>query len=237
MDRTELDVLSTGPLVRTSLQTVREAVSYRRHLLDAHLHWAAPLMRGCIVDLGGKRDRTRGNFVPTPSVGDRWIYVNLDRTTRPDVLADVAAVPLDSSSADCVVCTEVLEHVPDPLQCVREAHRVLRSGGHLICSVPFLYPIHADPHDFQRFTEEGLRRLLSAFPSPHIRKMGGYLGTLGMTLEFGGRRLGRRRLWHRVAARSLFEGGRLLQWFDLSSDGLATTLPFTTGYFAIARKQ
>ena len=59
---------------------------------------------------------------------------------------------------DGVVCLEVIEHVPDPARAIIEIARVLKPGGKAWVSMPFLYPLHNEPFDFQRYTEFGLRR-------------------------------------------------------------------------------
>ena len=77
---------------------------------------------------------------------------------EPDVYADVAALPFVDASFDDVICLEVIEHVSRPDAAFAEIARVLRTGGIAWISVPFLYPIHDAPHDYQRLTEHGLRR-------------------------------------------------------------------------------
>jgi len=111
--------------------------------------------------------------------GDRWIqahlapgadYVALDSAAtgrqmyraRPDVFADAARLPFADACFDGVVCLEVLEHVRDPQRVLEEIARVLRPGGRAWLSMPFLYPIHDAPHDYQRFTAHGLRRSVEA---------------------------------------------------------------------------
>lgn len=106
---------------------------------------------------------------------DRWIrphlqagvdYVALDYPAtgealyraRPDVFADAARLPFADASMDAVLCLEVLEHVPDPAAVMSEVARVLKSGGRLWLSMPFMYPVHDAPHDFQRHTAYGLQR-------------------------------------------------------------------------------
>jgi SAM-dependent methyltransferase len=61
--------------------------------------------------------------------------------------------------ADVVVCTEVLEHVPNPHQVVAELSRLLKAGGALYVSVPFSAREHQIPYDFFRYTQYGLRHL------------------------------------------------------------------------------
>jgi SAM-dependent methyltransferase len=215
-----------APQYDATLRDIRCVVSYRRHLLDAMLTWSTPLMTGVVLDLGGKRERPRGRFrAPAGTT-----YVNLDPCTKPDLLCDVTQVPWPDASADCVICTEVLEHLPDPAACVREAERLLRPGGVFLCSVPFLFPVHPDPEDMQRYTADGLRHLLRAFAGVEVRAMGGYLGTLGMMIEFGSREAKRA-----PVRRGMWETGRFLQWLDARRH-TPVAPALTTGYFAIAYK-
>ncbi|MCZ2127907.1 MAG: class I SAM-dependent methyltransferase [Anaerolineales bacterium] len=160
-------------------------VTYRRLWLDACLGAFADQMRGDVLDLGGKRQSKRGSFQPPEAQARSWRYLNLDLSTRPNIFADVTRAPLSSASADCILCTEVLEHLPNPQACVDEIHRLLRADGLVFASTPFFYPVHADPHDFQRFTEDGLRYLFREFKSADVYRMGGYFGVLGLLCELG----------------------------------------------------
>lgn len=210
-------------------------VSYRRYLIDRHLESQKCLMDGIVLDMGGKRERKRGSFRPPESQFDEWIYINLARETQPHVVADVLHVPFANALADCVICTEVLEHLAEPSSSVTEVHRVLKYGGVLIASVPFLYPVHADPHDFQRFTQEGLRHLCREFDTINIESMGGYWGVVGMFLELGmGKRKGGWRPAVGLKNRSITALARLLYYIDHRSSTLG--LSFTTGYFVLCIK-
>jgi SAM-dependent methyltransferase len=68
--------------------------------------------------------------------------------------------PLEDESADLVLATETLEHVPDPRHFVREAFRVLRPRANLVLTVPFAARWHFIPHDYWRFTPSGFRCIL-----------------------------------------------------------------------------
>ncbi len=72
---------------------------------------------------------------------------------------DALALPLADRSADTVLCNQVLEHVPEPLQVLRETHRVLRPGGYLLLTTPQTWGLHLVPHDYFRYTQFGLRHL------------------------------------------------------------------------------
>lgn len=75
------------------------------------------------------------------------------------VYGDGMALPFKANSFDTVVMLDVLEHIPDAKKALNESIRVLKIGGNLIIKVPFIYPIHDRPHDFQRWTEYGLEYL------------------------------------------------------------------------------
>lgn len=108
--------------------------------------------RSQVLDLGGTRILKRGQF----DIGRydmQVVYANLSTSKRPDVQADAANVPFRDSCFDAVICSELLEHVPAPLAVLGEVHRVLKVGGRVLISVPFLYPIHADPYDYGRYTD------------------------------------------------------------------------------------
>lgn len=81
----------------------------------------------------------------------------------PDVFADACNMPIANNSVDVVLILEVLEHVKNPADVCAEIARVLRHRGKLYLSMPFLYPIHDAPHDYQRLTIHGLRYLLNQY--------------------------------------------------------------------------
>lgn len=59
-------------------------------------------------------------------------------------------------SVDTVLCTQVLEHAELHIKLLGEIFRVLRPGGQLIATVPFIYEEHEQPYDFRRWTSFGL---------------------------------------------------------------------------------
>jgi SAM-dependent methyltransferase len=76
-----------------------------------------------------------------------------------DQIVDLAgALPFESATFDTVLLTDVLEHIPVPMNLMCEITRILRPGGKLILGVPFLYWLHEVPHDYYRYTEFALRR-------------------------------------------------------------------------------
>lgn len=122
----------------------------------------APLS-GVIVDVGCA-DRRAFRYL---SAGCTYIGVDYPGTavglyhTRPDVFADAKRLPFDDRSVDGIILKDVLEHIEGPHVALRECARVTRPGGALVLWMPFMYPVHDVPHDYQRFTEHGLSAYLA----------------------------------------------------------------------------
>jgi SAM-dependent methyltransferase len=88
-----------------------------------------------------------------------------------DLDLDICAIDLPDASFDCVICLEVLEHVANPFAAANELLRILRPGGALFLTVPFLHGYHGHPEsgsaahdsfpDYWRFTHQGLEMLFA----------------------------------------------------------------------------
>jgi SAM-dependent methyltransferase len=103
-----------------------------------------------ILNIGSGVHRYRDDIVNI----DIFPYRNVD------VVADAMALPFADNSVDAALCECLLEHVPSPERVVAEMLRVLRPGGQLYIAVPFVYPFHACPNDFFRWSNEGVKQLL-----------------------------------------------------------------------------
>ena len=62
-----------------------------------------------------------------------------------DIVCDINKIPVNDNSFDNILCSEVLEHVPDPVATIKELTRILNKGGRLILTAPFSCPVHQAP--------------------------------------------------------------------------------------------
>jgi SAM-dependent methyltransferase len=161
-----------------------------------------------------------------------------------DGFAPSHALPFPRDTFDFVLCTEVLEHVPDPARAWAEIGRVLRPGGVAIVTTPFLYRFHEMPHDYWRITPPAHRLMASqaGLTVEEIAHRGGYLSVLADThlkgLAFFVRAI--RKILRRPArpgsiTRACFA---LVQWplIRLLSRESIKTDEFTIGLVVVARK-
>lgn len=69
-------------------------------------------------------------------------------TQNIDIISDITSIPVDSETFDVVLCSEVLEHLPDPFQALNELVRVVKQGGKLIFTAPFCSLTHFSPYHY-----------------------------------------------------------------------------------------
>ncbi len=69
-------------------------------------------------------------------------------TTGIDIVSNITSIPVADCSFDTVLCTEVLEHVPDPITALQELVRILKINGKLIITVPFISFTHMAPYHY-----------------------------------------------------------------------------------------
>lgn len=99
---------------------------------------------------------------------------DIDPERGPDVVGDICTYDFGARRFDAVVIAEVLEHLASPPLGLQTVHRILRPGGRLILSTPFILPLHDRPYDYFRFTRYGLQMLLRDFHEVVVRERNSY---------------------------------------------------------------
>src|SRR3954454_10725031 len=113
----------------------------------------------------------------------RRIALDITRGAGVQIIGDAQALGIADASFEIVLCTEVLEHLPEPQRAIDEMFRVLVPGGQLLLTTRFLFPIHDAPHDYFRFTKYGLRHLLRRFEIVELREEADSVGTIAILLQ------------------------------------------------------
>lgn len=121
----------------------------------------AELAHGVMLDIGCGLKPYEAHFAPYV---DRYFGLEYSpksgyRGNKADFCGDAAVLPLADASIDTILCTEVLEHVPNPEKTIAEFARVLRRDGTIITTAPFVYPIH-DAFDFFRYSPDGIAAIM-----------------------------------------------------------------------------
>ncbi|MEQ9639374.1 MAG: class I SAM-dependent methyltransferase [Alphaproteobacteria bacterium] len=165
-----------------------------------------------------------------------------------DVIGSAYEVPVEDGIADAVISCQVLEHLQQPQAALREAHRILRRDGMMYLSSPFLYPIHAAPEDYGRYTRYFIEKVAAdgGFELVERRALSGYWYTMGIAaglyLQMFDRgplnRIGLMRVlvaaiqWTCLALHRL--EGRVLRWRRKNIDDLRES--WTVNYVYALRK-
>lgn len=142
---------------------------------------------GRLLDVGCGLKPFQPMFAPYVSE-----HVGVDHPDSPhaltsvDVLATAYEIPLPDGSFDTVLMSEVLEHLETPQAALSEALRLLRPGGKLILTTPFIWVLHEEPRDFYRYSPYGLRHLLdgAGFEVLEVIPVGGQWTTLGLMFGY-----------------------------------------------------
>lgn len=155
--------------------------------LFAAVKRASNLFSGTLIDVGCGQMPYR-EFILAEGKVDRYIGLDLEHNdlylTKPDVSWNGITIPLAENSVDCALTTEVLEHCSDPAGVLREIFKILRPGGVLFLTVPFLWPLHDVPHDHYRFTPYSLARHLedAGFENVELQPLGGWDDSLAQMI-------------------------------------------------------
>lgn len=169
-------------------------------------------------------------------------YIGIDIAKSPTaklIVPEKAKVPLKSDSIDIVLSTQVLEHVEDVKFYLSECNRVLKKKGLLLLSTHGVWPYHPFPHDYHRWTAEGLVNELKKqdFICVSITPI---LGSYAAIIQF------ELLLMAESLIKTGFLGNTLLKFLSMAGNGViwiydklfpATKVSDAAVYFLIAQKK
>ncbi len=188
----------------------------------------------------GSGNRPYAKFFPNAKTLDARPRPGL---TPPDIVGDAHDLSMiPDASFDVVLATEVLEHLHTPDKAISEFRRVLRTGGTLLLTTRFVYPLHESPTDFFRYTKYGLSHLLREFTIKDFQDEANTIETLAVLYQrigFQCDTLGMRPfkfLWFLFARITmLFRGVLTREHADIHHDATETNI-LCSGYYVAATK-
>jgi SAM-dependent methyltransferase len=166
--------------LRPSMGASNSRKSIGRILVNNYINSCRNEIQGDILEIGRNVYR---NQIPPQNVKS-YICLDIESFDDIDIVADIQNMPqVSSNKFDTIICTQVLEHVQNPFLAAGELHRILKPGGKLIVTVPFLNNYHMVPVDYWRYTEFGLANLFKEYSTCKVDSLGStyhhVLATLG----------------------------------------------------------
>lgn len=220
----------------TVASELKNRLIYRIH--DRALEAAvARHVRGRLIDIGCGTKPYQSLLAPHVDA-----HVGVDHEgsihdlSRVDLSGTAYDIPVEDASFDSALCSAVLEHLEEPERALRECHRVLKSGGVAVYTVPFIWHLHEEPRDFYRFSKYGLRYLFekTGFEILEIAALSGFWVTFGQLFVYNLYRLNRGPLrWLRL----IDALGLLIQGVAGLLDRVDRTEQWTWMYLVVARKR
>lgn len=143
---------------------------------------------GDLLDIGCGRMPYR-SFIKRESSISSYTGVDIENDiyqndSRPDFFWDGKKLPFEDEKYNTGLLIEVLEHVPDPGSVLKEIHRVLKPGGKLFITIPFIWNLHDVPYDEYRYTPFSIQRICTeaGFKVSYIDALGTWHSSLATIL-------------------------------------------------------
>jgi SAM-dependent methyltransferase len=115
-------------------------------------------------------------------MASRWrpIFVDHQAASEAGIIADARYLPFEHRSCECILCLEAIEHIEEYELAISEMARILKPGGMLAITWPFMYGLHDLPDDYNRFTEFYMEKILKrhGLSAVQLRRRGDSLGVL-----------------------------------------------------------
>jgi SAM-dependent methyltransferase len=173
-------------------ENITQLIHIDRYLIRKKIRQMQAQVSGVLLDVGCGKQPYRKEFKHVKR------YVGLDRTSA-DIIHDIAVFPypLEEASTDWVLCTQVLDDLPDQDAFIKELHRLLAAKGGLILSVSFVWELHDLPHDYGRPSPEQLRLLMerNGFEIVELQPVGNSWTTLGQVININLLNIMSKRSW------------------------------------------
>jgi SAM-dependent methyltransferase len=221
----------------TAIRSMLPEISRNYHTRENYLRLRDELLRrgnARVLIVGGSILGKDMEALLTPAI--ELVETDIALGPRAQMIVDAHSIPFADGSFDAVIAQAVLEHVADPIACVAEIHRVLKSDGFVYAETPFIQQVHGGAYDFTRFTHLGYLRLFRNFAEVESGAVAGAGTALAWSFEYFLISFTRRR-----AVRNTLSGiSRLatffLKYLDAPVIDSPATLDAASGYYFYGTK-
>lgn len=143
---------------------------------------ASKYANGSLIDIGCGKKPYKPIFE-----GKVSMHIGIDKySPEADIKRDFLNSHFPKNSYDTALCTQVLEHTPEPMLFLKKINSLLKKKGILILTVPFTGSLHEIPDDYYRYTIYSLRYLLKKtnFEIIYIKEQGNWPLSISQDIIF-----------------------------------------------------
>ena len=152
-----------------------------------------------------------------------------------DIFGTAYDIPVKNNSFDSALCTEVLEHLEEPAEFIRECWRILKPNSNAIFTSPFIWHLHEEPRDFYRYSPHGLKHLFESngFEVIEISPLNGFCTTFGQLFVYYIHTFNKGPL---KIVPLIPIAGYFIQYFALLMDKIAPRKIWSSHYITVVRR-
>ena len=154
-----------SPILKKVKSFFSDVPIYKHSITGSREAWEERCLHQCGIGRLDEKDfiLNLGSGVQVIQQKAQFIEFDIAPHQNVHVVGDGHYLPFQDSSLSGVCILSVLEHVPQPWKIAEEIYRVLKPGGFVFAYTPFIFPYHGAPHDYFRYTNNGLRAIFRAF--------------------------------------------------------------------------
>ena len=117
-------------------------------------------IKGKVVDVGCGQMKYQEILEQSTKMKE-YVGVDFYESVGVKIVADLnKELPIESNQFDTAICVSVIEHLLEPQTALNETYRILKPGGYLLLSTPWIFPFHARPNDYFRYSRKALNYML-----------------------------------------------------------------------------
>ena len=153
-----------------------------RILCSAVVSEIMPTIQGKVVEIGASTTGFNKKYAVNAK---EYLLTNIVISDSVSYL-NAMDMELEDNSIDTIISINMLEHVTDPNRVINEICRTLKPGGKIFLIVPWMYPFHASPDDYYRFSRSTLIIMLSDLQILRLEALGNFWSAISLFIQLNG---------------------------------------------------